>query len=86
MCYDIPSLFVENDDYLSPTEELVFIGNGPQEACTTVVVANDDHLEDTESFRVLIQSSVTRGISLDPDSTLVFIMGPEGEQFLDSLL
>ena len=70
--------FVVNDDFLPPTEDIVFLGNGPQEICTILEVLNDDHLEETESFRVFIQSNVSQGVILNPESTQVFIMGPEG--------
>ena len=78
-------LFVVDDDYLPPTEDLVFLGNGPQEMCTTLDILNDDHLEETETFRVFIQTNVSRGVTLNPESTQVFIMGPEGSHCVNKL-
>ena len=74
-----------DDDYLPPTEDLVFLGNGPQEMCTTLDILNDDHLEETETFRVFIQTNVSRGVTLNPESTQVFIMGPEGSLCVNKL-
>ena len=77
--------YVVDDDYLPPTEDLVFLGEGPQEMCTTLDILNDDHLEETETFRVFIQTNVSRGVTLNPESTQVFIMGPEGSHCVNKL-
>ena len=73
--------FTVNDDFLPPTEDLVFVGNGPQEICTMLDIVNDDNLEEIETFRVLIQTNVTQGVTLNPESAQVFIMGPEGTSY-----
>ena len=58
----------------------MFIGDSPQEKCISIVIVNDDILEDPESFLVLIESNVTRGVSVNPNSTVVLIVGSEGKQ------
>ena len=68
-----------NDDYLPPVEDVVFSGIGPQEQCIMLEILNDDLPEETESFKVFIQSSIREGVILEPNSTQVFIMSPEGE-------
>ena len=68
-----------NDDYLPPVEVVVFSGIGPQEQCIMLEILNDDLPEETESFKVFIQSSIREGVILEPNSTEVFIMSPEGE-------
>lgn len=49
---------------------------------TKITILNDDHVEDTESFRVSIQSSISQGVNLEPDSTQVIILNPEGSDAL----
>lgn len=60
----------------------MFIGDSPQERCISIGIVNDDILEDPESFLVLIESNVTRGVSVTPNSTVVLIVGSEGEEIV----
>ena len=65
---------------MMPTEDVVFIGDGPQEQCISIAIVNDDILEDTtESFTVLIASDAVRGVTLNPSSAVVNIVGADGE-------
>ena len=69
----------ETADYISPTENIVFIGNGPQENCISITIIDDAVLEDTESFLVLIASNISHGVDVNPSSVVVFIVGAESE-------
>ena len=62
-----------------PTEDVMFIGDGPQDRCINITIINDDALEDTESFTVLIASNAQRGVTLNPSSAVVTIVGTDGE-------
>ena len=73
-------LLTVGEDYLSHIEDITFHGSGPQVMSSRISILNDDHVEDTESFRVTIHSSISRGVNLDPDSTQVVITNPEGGQ------
>ena len=75
-----PILLTVGEDYLSHIEDITFHGSGPQVMSSRISILNDDHVEDTESFRVTIHSSISRGVNLDPDSTQVVITNPEGGQ------
>lgn len=69
----------ETDDYIPPRDNVVFVGDSPQEKCINIGIVNDDILENPESFLVLIESNITHGVSLNPNSTIVLIVGSEGE-------
>jgi hypothetical protein len=56
----------------------VFLGDGPQEQCISIAIVNDTILEDTtESFTVLIASDAVRGVTLNPSSAVVNIVGAD---------
>ena len=73
------NFFSANNDFRLPTEDIMFIGDGPQNECIDIEILDDLALEDTESFFVLIQTNNTRGVIVNPNSTVVFIVGRDGE-------
>ena len=66
-------------DYQPPIEDIVFVGNGPQETCIAVNIMDDGYLEEVESFEVMIEADITHGVILNPGTVEVFITGEESE-------
>ena len=80
-------LLTDPDDYEAVNAKLTF-NSTRSRACVTVVIEDDDLLENTEEFQLSLTSDEDQVI-LDPDSTVVSITDTDGMSavmYISSLL
>ena len=69
-------------DYNASSANFIFDGD-PQEACIRVNITNDDLTEQSESFLVVINTTITsRTVSVNPAYAFVTITDDEGKLFI----
>ena len=69
-------LIAADEDYLRPTEVLVF-STGDVRQCVNISLIDDDSLEEVEEFFVNISTLVPR-VTIDPDLTTVELQDDDG--------